>query len=237
MQRKTIGILGGMGPAATAELFNIIIDNTIAETDQDHISTIVINDPQVPDRTKFILGEGKSPVPKLLENLKKLYLIGADVAIIPCMTAHSFLPELQKQSPIQIINTMELVERYISEHYPSLTRVGLLATTGSIKSGVYNRYLTRQILTPTADEQRNLMNIIYGYDGIKAGNVTAATTFEVERIIDTLRRNDIHGVIAGCTELSLVLHEKSVQLPIIDPIKILAKEAVRLGSANLFANI
>src|SRR5690625_5272269 len=105
---KIVGILGGMGPAATSELFEKIINNTKATIDQEHVSTIIINDPMIPDRTEYILGKGTSPIPRLVKNIKKLSEIGADVIVIPCMTAHTFISELQSYSPVPIINAIHL---------------------------------------------------------------------------------------------------------------------------------
>lgn len=225
---NTVGILGGMGPAATAMLFNKIIDYTPAEKDQDHVNCVIINDPHVPDRTKYILGIGESPVPRLLNNLEKLYNAGADVALIPCMTAHSFIEDLEKSSPIPIINAIKLTDQYIKEKHPNVKKVGLLATTGSVLSGVYKKNLSIELVVPDEKNQRDLMNAIYDKNGIKAGNTTIESTNRVKKVINSMRQQDIQAVIAGCTEISLVINEDNVQMPVIDPLLLLAKEAVRI---------
>ncbi|MFC4025028.1 aspartate/glutamate racemase family protein [Oceanobacillus longus] len=231
MPQEVIGILGGMGPAATVELFNRIVNNTAAKYDKEHVNTIIINDPQIPDRTEYILGEGESPIPKLKENIMKLHLAGAEYIAIPCMTAHTFISELQQSSPIPIINAIELIDRYLEETYPNVHTVGLLATTGSIKSGVYGKHLTKtNIITPDGMQQSRLMDIIYSKNGIKAGNTSPEIVNEINKILYELRKENIQAVIAGCTELGIVMNNTNMDMPVIDPITLLAKETVKLGN-------
>lgn len=230
MEQKVIGILGGMGPAATSELFSRIINNTAAEMDQEHVNMVIINDPQIPDRSAYILENGISPIPKLLENLNKLALAGADVAVIPCMTAHSFINELNKTSPIPVINAINLVEEFIQKYYPNIDKIGLLATNGSIGSNVFQRYISKEIITPDNITQHEVMEIIYGDEGIKAGNISDGVTTRIKKVTDKLKKEGAEAVIAGCTELSLVMNEEKIRLPVIDPITILAKKVVEIGN-------
>lgn len=228
--QKTIGILGGMGPAATVELFSRIVNNTKAKSDHDHAKVVIINDPSVPDRTRFILGEGESPVPQLKENLMRLAKAGADIAIIPCMTAHSFISELNSNSPIPIINAIELIEKYLAKKDFNIQKVGLLATTGSIKSGVFQNHLTKQVIIPNNKNQNMLMDIIYGKEGIKAGFINSKIIERINHIIDSLKHEGAQAVIAGCTEIGLVMNNQNSNLPVIDPISLLAEKAIELGT-------
>lgn len=230
MAHKVVGILGGMGPAATAELFTRIINNTVAEMDQEHVNMIIINDPQIPDRSAYILKNGTSPIPKLQENLDKLYHAGADVAVIPCMTAHTFINELNKTSHIPIINAIDLVEQYIKRFYPGIKKIGLLATDGSIASNVFQKYITTKIIVPNQSQQHEIMDIIYGKNGIKSGYVDGDVTDRIKKVTDKLKEKKVEAVIAGCTELSLVMDEDKLEIPIIDPITILAKKVVEIGN-------
>lgn len=230
MTQKVIGILGGMGPAATSELFARIIDNTAAEMDQEHVNMIIINDPQIPDRSAYIFNQGPSPIPKLLENLKKLSLAGAEVAVIPCMTAHSFIHELNKTSPIPIINAIDLTEQYINENYPEFKKIGLLATNGSIGASVFQRYISKEIVIPKSNDQNEVMEIIYGGGGIKSGNTSQEIINRIRNITNKLKKEGTEAVIAGCTELSLVMNENNTYLPVVDPITILAKKVVEIGN-------
>lgn len=229
MQQKVIGILGGMGPAATLELFTRIIDNTTAEVDQEHINMVIINDPQIPDRSNFILEDGPNPIPRLVENLKKLSYAGAEVAVIPCMTAHSFLKELRYNSPIPIINAISVLDEYIHSAYPGLKKVGLLATNGSVESRVFLEYLSKEVVTPDNMNQIEVMDIIYGKDGIKAGNISKEVVDRLKKVTNQLLiEEEIEAIIAGCTELSLVMSEDNMDIPVLDPITLLAKRVVEI---------
>lgn len=229
MQQKVIGILGGMGPAATLELFTRIIDNTTAEVDQEHINMVIINDPQIPDRSNFILEDGPNPIPRLVENLKKLAYAGAEVAVIPCMTAHSFLKELRYNSPIPIINAISVLDEYIHSAYPGLKKVGLLATNGSVESRVFLEYLSKEVVTPDNMNQIEVMDIIYGKDGIKAGNISKEVVDRLKKVTNQLLiEEEIEAIIAGCTELSLVMSEDNMDIPVLDPITLLAKRVVEI---------
>src|SRR5690625_4394616 len=203
-----------MGPEATLELFGRIIKATPATRDQDHVKLEIMNDTQIPDRTSYIFGKGKNPVPKLLENLNKLNLAGADLAIIPCMTAHTFIEELQKQSPIPIVNTISLIDDFLG-NYPEIKRIGLLATKGSYKSNVFQKYINRKIVTPTPSNKNKVMEIIYGDSGIKSGNTSSEQTKKLIEVIESME--DIQAVITGCTELSLVLTQDNLKIKLIDP--------------------
>lgn len=231
--QKTVGILGGMGPAATVELFSRIVNNTNASKDDDHVNLVIINDPSIPDRTKYILGDGENPVPKLKQNLRKLIDAGVNAVIIPCMTAHAFIPELQKETSIPIINGIELIEEYLNYIDQKIDRVGLLATTGSVKSGTYNKYLSREVITPNDVDQKKLMNIIYGEKGIKAGFINNQILNELLEIIDNLKKKGAQAYIAGCTELGLILNSENTNEIIIDPIDLLALKAIELGAKNI----
>lgn len=228
---QTIGILGGMGPAATVSLFQNIIESTIVKVDQDHIPIVIINDPKIPDRTKFITGTGESPIPNMIKNLQKLKGIGASVAMIPCMTAHTFIDELQESIDIPIVNGIELAQLKI-ERLLNANRIGLLATEGSIKSKVYNHYINREIITPDDLTQLELMNLIYGKNGIKAGNTTEPIISKLSDIVKKLQEKNIQALIAGCTELSLVMDKIDITIPIIDPLYLLAEKAVEIGQRN-----
>lgn len=228
--RKVIGILGGMGPAATVELFSRIVNNTNATKDEDHVKLVIINDPSIPDRTEYILGNGQNPVPKLKENLNLLINSKVDAVIIPCMTAHAFITELQEESSIPIINGIKLVEEYLNSLDIAINRVGLLATTGSVKSKAYNNYLSREIITPSDENQNKLMDIIYGEKGIKAGFINTQILNELLEIIYSLKEKGAQAFIAGCTELGLVLNNENTDELIIDPVDLLALKAIELGT-------
>jgi len=130
-QKRVIGILGGMGPAATLALYERILALTSAECDQDHLHVIIDSNPKIPDRTAAILGDGESPLPAMIEGARTLERAGANVLVIPCNTAHHWLADLQKAVSIPIIDMINETASLIAAHRPLLRKIGLLATAPS----------------------------------------------------------------------------------------------------------
>ena len=226
MSEKIIGILGGMGPEATADLYMRIIKSTPAKRDQDHPRVIIYSNSKVPDRTQAILGSGPSPLPELIRAGKRLEEAGADFIIIPCNTAHYFIEQLQKELRIPILNMIRLSAEMVKKTYPKLKKAGLLATDGTIKSNLYNKvYLEAgvEILEPRADLQADVMMAIY--QCIKAGNLIDGKVI-IHRVAKKLVEMGAEIVICGCTEVSLVLKEGDLPVPLLDPLQVLAEEAV-----------
>lgn len=140
-KRLSIGILGGMGPEATLDVFRWILALTPAKKDQDHLRVFIDNNPQVPSRIKAILDKGKSPVPMLVEMAKGLTAQGADFLITPCNTTHYFLPEIRKQIKPPILDMIEETADHVIENHPRIKKLGLLATEATVRLGLYQTVL------------------------------------------------------------------------------------------------
>ena len=229
MQDKVIGILGGMGPEATWDLFGRITKLTHAERDADHLHIIIDSNPKIPDRTQAIIGNGTSPVPAMITAGRNLEKSGADFIVIPCMTAHFFIRQVQESLHIPVINAFELMQQRLSNEM--FAKVGVIATTGSLDSKLYEHYLDRvQLILPGPKAQENeVMDLIYGLNGIKAGSLSGSILTRLNRIITRFQQQGAEAVIAGCTEIGLVLRHQPMPLPVIDPLDLLAEEAVRLA--------
>lgn len=148
--RKTIGVLGGMGSAATAIFFQKIVKLTPARSDQEHIPAVIYNLPQVPDRTKAILGQGDSPVPLLRKGILFLQKAGADFICMPYNTAHHYVDEIVKYAEVPVVNLIETVVRE-AVHIPRLRRIGLLTTRGAIVFKLYHHAFAAhniEVVTP-----------------------------------------------------------------------------------------
>lgn len=229
MAEKIIGILGGMGPEATADLFYQIIRATTAQKDQDHIRTIIYSNPKVPDRTAAILAGGPSPVPEMMKAAQALEKAGADFIIIPCNTAHHFIDELRTRASIPILHMIELTARGVQEELPTVERAGLIATDGTVMSRIYHRNFANtgvEIITPQEVAQKKVMKAIY--EQIKAGDLEGGR----ETILDAANRligNGVQAILCGCTEVSLVLKDGDISVPVVDPLQILAETAVRVA--------
>ena len=226
MSEKIIGILGGMGPEATADLYLRIIRATPAKRDQDHPRIIIYSNSKVPDRTAAILGTGPSPMPELVRAGKRLEEAGADFIIIPCNTAHYFINQLQKELRVPILNMIRLSAAKAQKFYPNVKKAGLLATDGTLRSGLYTSAYGEasiNILEPFPEKQADVMKAIY--QCIKAGNHIDGG-FLLRGVANDLINAGAEMIIFGCTEVSLVLKEGDLPVPILDPLQVLAEAAV-----------
>lgn len=227
MGEKIIGILGGMGPEATADLFYRIIRATTVKRDQDHIRVIIDSNSKVPDRTPAILGTGESPLPEMLDAGKNLVNSGVDFIIMPCNTAHFFHKELQTELGVPVLHMIKLSAKYINEKYPEVKRVGLQATDGTLASKLYHKAYEEyglEVISPEA--QKDVMDAIYR--DIKTGDLESGGKI-LKRVAEELIKDGSEAVICGCTEVSLVLHDGDLDVPVIDPMQVLAEEAVKLA--------
>ncbi len=227
---QTIGILGGMGPGATADLFQKIIEETPAKSDQQHIPVVIVSDPRIPDRTEAILRGGPDPVPLMLKSASTCVRAGADFLIMPCNTAHYFHQEIQNGLSIPLLHMMEEVADHLRRAYPEIRRLGLLATTGTVQSGLYQDAFSAANLAvelPEAHDQEAVMEGIYGAEGVKSGGYEMPNRV-FRQVSESLIERGAEAIIAGCTEIPLALHPEDVGgAVLIDPTRILAQAAVR----------
>lgn len=223
MNDKIIGIIGGMGPEATANFYLKIIKATKAKRDQDHFRVIIDSNCKIPDRTEAILNNGESPVNALIESGKILESSNVDVAVIPCITAHYFIDEVQKHLSYPILNALEEVRKYIINNYPKVSKIGVLATSGTIKTGLFEKYLGNlDIIYPLPNTQtQKVMEAIYGEKGIKSGNIDEPLEL-LKEASNELIENGAEVLILGCTEIPLALKQHHVSKPLIDPMEVLA---------------
>ena len=227
MPEKIIGILGGMGPEATIDLFYKIIKLTPAEKDQDHLRIIIDNNPKIPDRSAAILGKGEDPLPALQETAKNLEKAGANFIIIPCNTAHYFLPSIQESVKIPVLNMIEETAKETQKRNSSIKKTGLLASIGTYKAEIYNKYFKKyniEVISPEEKDKEEVMRVIYA---VKAGNLSEEVKKSIISIAQKLIDKGAEAIITGCTEIPLILKEEDVSVSIIDPTQILAKAAVK----------
>ncbi len=233
--KKQIGILGGMGPEATSELFSLIIKNTKAYNDQDNIPVLIVNNPKIPDRSLFILGKGPSPIKMLIEGALKLEQMGADIILIPCNTAHFFIKQIEEKIHVPIIDMIKETARYVLHKFPEIKKHGLLSTAGVYKTAIYKKIfedISLEIINPDALYQQQNMTAIYGKNGIKAGFKTVPGRILLQSVAN-LEKNGAGAIISGCTEISLVIKQSHINIPLINPLKILAMKSIQLADYSL----
>ncbi len=225
-KRKTVGILGGMGPEATADLFLKIIKATPATKDQEHLRIVIDNNPAIPDRTAHIFGQGEDPTTLMIQGAQVLERAGADLIVIPCNTAHYFRDRVAKAVSIPILHIMEETARYVVEKHPGVRTVGLLASTGTYKVGLYEaafRSYGIEVLIPDDRDAQMVMSAIYD---VKAGRYEGPHNIMLE-VGERLVTRGAGAVIGGCTEVPIVLKNGDLSVPVVDPTQCLALAAVR----------
>lgn len=232
---KTIGIMGGMGPAATVDLMSKIIEMTDADSDQEHIHIVADNNTAIPDRTEALLHGGEDPVPEMLSSVRCLESAGADILIIACNTAHCFIPAIRDKTEMQILDmpveTAGLLKR------KGITRAAVLATDGTVQSGLYDRALCAEgiePLYPTAEQQKTVMSLVY--DHIKRGKTDPAglPAEEIRSMLEDLRMRGAQVFLLACTELPLAFSIMEIEgYDCIDPTRVLAQAAIREAGAGI----
>lgn len=235
-----LGILGGVGPLATVDFMNKIIQSTPAKKDQEHIKMVVEQNPQIPDRTANLLHNETDPTITMFSTCKRLEAEGADAIAIPCNTAHAFVSSIQEHLNIPIINMLTTTAEHILEDYGKQTKVGLLATSGTLQSKVYYDVLKAfgfEIITPDEAHQSYVMESIYGEKGVKAGYTTGICKTHILKAADFVSDLGAEVIILGCTELPLLFPAETEivyegrKVPLIDPTLVLAKKIVKMAKA------
>lgn len=222
-----LGILGGMGPLATCELFKRIIKLTNAKDDQDHMHIIIDNNTRIPDRTRYILGEGKDPRTELIRSAIRLENMGADYIAMPCNTAHYFYDDIVKFTTVNILDMINETVKFLKQNNPKGKKYLLLATEGTYKTKIYQKYFDPvglEMLIPNDDDKRTIMEWIYG---IKSSRLNTNHE-EVESLIEKHIKGEDIPVIVGCTELSILVENIMLSKKYFDPMTILAMRCVKL---------
>ncbi len=233
MTGRTIGILGGMGPEATVDLMMKIIKSTPAEKDQDHIRCVVDSNPKIPDRTKYIYGGGEDPRPYLVEGARNLERVGASFIAIACNTAHYFYDDIQSSVKIPVVNIMRCVAQHLRG---KVEAVGLLASSPTAREGLYQRVLSEMGIATVAPQEQGQDQVMSAIYLIKAGRMKEARDILLREGAGLVGRG-VGAVIAGCTEVPLVLGPNDLAVDVLDANLILAKCCVDLALGNDTLNI
>ena len=244
-----IGIVGGVGPYAGIDLLKKVYDNTMANSDQDHLDTVLISMPSsINDRTAYLQNRALvNPALGIVNVLKKMESIGVTVAGIPCNTAHAkaifdvIEAELNRSnSKLELLNMVSETISFIKNSYPDISRIGVLSTTGVYKSAIYKKKLEEygyEVIVPTPEIQaRYIHTAIYDVTyGIKsfAHPVTQQAIDNLQQGILCLKQKNAQAVILGCSEIPLAIPQKTVDgMLTIDPTNILARALIKKYKEN-----
>lgn len=223
---KTLGILGGLGPAASVYFYQLITRHTEALCDQDHLDIILISKASIPDRTDYILGKSeKSPLPAMKEGVEKLAEAGAQLIAVPCNTAHYFYDEIERISPVPVLNIVK--ETVFLAQSRGIQKLGIMATSGTVLSGTYQKVCAAcgvEAVLPCEASQQVLMDIIYkDIKTAKSPDMNAFLSVAAE-----LYANGAEAIVLGCTELSLIQGlENYPSFRFIDSLHVLAFRAIQ----------
>ncbi len=218
---RTLGVIGGLGPMATAYFMQMVIEMTKADKDQDHIDMIVYHCPSIPDRTNYIMGKSiEDPGIPMISAGKKLTAAGAELIAVPCVTAGYFYDRMSEKIRVPIINIAEETADYLTSQ--NVETVGVMATDGTLKSGLFQKSFYKRgirMVLPGESGQSDVMHLIY--QNIKAAKPAEMNLFE--RVSDELREKGSQVIILGCTELSMIEKEGNIGAGYLDAMRVLAK--------------
>lgn len=219
-----MGVIGGLGPLATAYYLELMVRMTDAARDQEHPEIIIMNIPSIPDRTAYILGRSQEdPLPPMAQLGRQLKQMGASVLATPCITAHYFHEQLQEGTGLPLIHGIRCTAQTLFD--AGIRKVGLMATDGTVQSGIFQQQVEQmgmELILPGEEGQKGVMTLIY--DQVKAGVAPDMALFASIR--DELRGKGAQAVVLGCTELSLLKKEQDLGCGILDALEVLAKESV-----------
>ena len=231
MDKKVIGILGGMGPLATADLFQKITLHTVASCDQEHPRVCIDSNTNIADRTAALLHGGADPRGEMIKSAQRLESIGADLLIMPCNTAHNFYDDVAASVKIPVLHMIALTRDALKEK--GVKCAGLMATDGTVQTGIYQRTFDGSgidLLVPEAEDQAAVMDIIY--NGVKAGDMNHDVT-AFRRTCENLIARGAEVLILGCTELPPAFDIYRLTYPNIDPTLELALGAIRAAGCTV----
>ncbi|MDB5415355.1 MAG: glutamate racemase [Rubritepida sp.] len=221
---KMLGVLGGMGPLASAEFMRQLTLLTPAERDQDHIPTILWSDPRVPDRTEARVHGGEDPLPALMRGIRGLEAAGCGAIVIPCNTAHGWYDAMQAGTSLPILHIVDAAAEELRRQGIAGGPIGLMGTTGTLDMRLYQERLGIECLTPDPDVQEGQVMPAVGL--VKANRVADAYA-PLAEVARGLRRRGAVAVMLGCTEIPLgVAAGPALEFPVVDTVAALARAAI-----------
>jgi len=210
--RCTVGVLGGLGPAATVDFMARLIAATPAATDQDHLHLLVDHNPAVPNRHDAIAGRAPSVGPALAAMARGLERGGADCLVMVCNTAHAWEQDIREAVAIPFLSIVDATVEALDQHPPR--RVGVMAADGCREAGLYQRALVARGHEPVLwdpPEQAAFMALVYR---VKAGERGPALSRAMGELAGALAGRGAEALIAACTEIPLVLDAAAAPRPL-----------------------
>lgn len=228
---KVVGVLGGLGPEATVDFLSKVVARSGATADQEHIRLIVDINPTVPDRNRAVAGEGPSPGPALAAMARGLERAGADFLVMVCNTAHAFQGDISSATDLPFVSLIDETVAATLTRAPAARTVGVLATAGSLDARLYQDAFAERgvgVVAPENESRRRFMELLYR---IKRGDKTSAVRGAMLELAAELIGAGAEAVVAGCTEVPLVLSSEELRgvaahLPLVDSTEALVEATI-----------
>lgn len=231
-EKKKLGVIGGVGPAASGFYYSGVTAHTLAERDQDHIDIIMLSHATLPDRTAAIeSGDDAELVRLLQEDVKTLERLGVANIAIPCNTSHCFYDRIQAATNVPVIHMVRESVAYAVQHFHPVRKIGIMGTDGTIGTGIYDeecKKLSVEAVHPSSEMQKKVMYIIY--DEIKSGKRGSEALFN--EVYNELKGNGCDVVILACTELSVYKQYHQVPKDCLDAMDVLIRESIVRSNAQ-----
>lgn len=228
---KTVGIIGGLGPAATVDFFNRLVTRTDAFRDQEHLRVLIDSNPHIPDRNAALAGEGPSPGPALTEAARGLERGGADVIVMACNSAHAWEDEIRAAISVPFLSMVGETASATAEL--GSKKAGVLAADAAVRAGLYPKALKQrgvEAVTLSPESQVSFMELVYR---IKSGDMGATVRRAMGILAQRLVMQGADVVIAGCTEIPLVLTEDDIEAELVSSTDVLVDRVIRFAGAKL----
>lgn len=221
MANLTVGVLGGMGPDATLDFFTKLLAATPAKRDQDRLRIIIDNNPQVPNRNEAVAGTGPSPAPLLARMARGLEEAGAELLVMPCNAAHAFADSIEQAVRIPFLSIIDETVAETLRLLPEVKRVGVLAAAGCLDARLYRDAFGAsgvEVLEPAGSRRETFMELLYR---IKAGERGGESKNRMLGLARELIESEAQAIVAGCTEVPLVLEQADLPCPLINSTDVL----------------
>jgi aspartate racemase len=221
-----IGILGGMGPLASAEFMVRLVHATPAQVDQEHFPTTLDATPQIPDRPSALEGRGPDPTSAIVEVIRRLEQAGCAVIAMPCNTVHHWYERLQAETQLPILHIADAVAAELRERLPNAKRVGILGSTVTTRLGIFSNRLGTAWEWVYASEDELAKLVMPGVAAVKAGDLVKGRELFLSATRQLAKR-ELDVLVYACTEIPVVLKPEDVGVPVIDSMDALAKYTIR----------
>lgn len=235
---NVVGVLGGLGPMATALFLEMVATRTVASRDQDHIDMIVSQHSTTPDRTAFLFDPtADNPVPALIHDALMLERAGADFLVLTCNTAHAFSRQIREATALDLVGILEATVDAVHSRSRDGDCIGVLGTDGTVRAGLYQKALKSralQVALPDEEDQALVMDLIYNQ--VKAGRTDRLG--ELRGVLERLKRRGANYFILGCTELSVAGDELGIldDPQIVDSLRSLADATILRANHHIAKN-